>query len=350
MAPRKTNKQDETRLEEVISPVVVTEETTTETPKPKKAPKGVVSASKAPKEAKPAVQKTPKAPKPEAAPLPRGVIEKPAGIMVPDESTTLTFVVVCEQDGYKGVVKSLVIPCTVQVSPIDGAPYVWAHPTSARAGHVWNRRDHRSNELIGWEFATLESAQKVGEWSDRVMLARQDLVGVLALDFHRKMLVGELGDHETARKALDFVVTWARNSPSLEPSKSWEGDYQKSVCPPGMKWSEITVGTATDDGKITAVINAWSLYEVTAKKEDRESAIKAINEKITALLTPWGCSTVERLHNYGLSIDDEVTDYVTKGINPWVEALTAPVEVAPKVITTEPKPEPKPVKKPKKAA
>lgn len=344
MAPRKTKQQTtldlETRLDQVIAPVVVTEETTTETPKPKKAPKGVVSESKAPKESKP---KEAKPTKPEPAPIPRGIIEKPTGIEVPNESTTLSFVVVCEQDGFRGIVKSLVIPCTVQVSPIDGAPYVWAHPTSARAGFVWNRRDHRSNELIGWEFSDLASAQKVCEWSDRVMLARQDLVGVLALDFHRKMLTNELSDHEESRKALEFAISWARNSPSLEPSKSWDGEFQRHICPPGMRWGEVVSGTATDEGRITAVVNAWSLYEATAKKEEREAAIKAINEKITALLAPWGVSTVETLYNYGMAIDREVTDRVMKGINPWII-------VSQETTTQETKPETKPTKKPKKAA
>jgi len=267
MAPRKTPKDldngltDETMKALQAALIVAPEETTTEgAPKPKRA-KGVVSEAKAPKTEKtetPKAPKAPKEPKPEAAPLPRGIIEKPSGIAVPNESTTLSFVVVCEQDGHRGVVRSLIIPCTVQISPIDGAPYVWAHPKSAREGYVWNRRDHASNELIGWEFADITSAQKVGEWSDRVMLARQDLVSILALNWALTHAL-DSKPHGEVVKGLEFVFSWARNSPSLETSKAWDSEVQKHVCPPGLKWSDVTIGCATDEGKFSACVNSWAL-------------------------------------------------------------------------------------------
>lgn len=354
MAPRKTKQQAsldlETRLDQVIAPVIVAQETTTETPKPKKA-KGVVSETKAPKTETPKAPKAPKEPKPGAVPIPRGIIEKPLDISVPNESTTLTFVVVCEQDGHRGVVRSLVIPCTAQVSPIDGSHYVWAHPKSAREGYVWNRADHRSNELIGWEFASLESAQKVGEWSDRVMLARQDLVSVLALDWTRTHALDVSGKSVNDEKSLENVFQWARNSPSLEPSKSWDSEVHKHVCPPGMRWNEVTSGCVTDEGKITAVVNSWALWLTSNKKEEIEALRATITDKINVLLTPWGVSTVDALYHYGMSIDVEITDKVKQGVNPWVDAiLVAPVavELAPEVTTT---PEvKKPSKKPKRAA
>lgn len=315
-------------------------------PTSKKAPLGAVKTEgvQAPKATETKTPKAAKEPKPEKAvppPLPRGLIEKPKVTPVTTDQN-LTFVVVFEQETIRSICISRIIPCTVQVSPVDKIPYVWAHPGSGRDGYVWKREFGDKSDLIGYEFATIEDARTVAHWLERIMLARQDSVSLFALEVVSKLLGDEDGE------VVNEITAWgkiARQNPHVLGGRAqidaWYNDHVQLICPPNVEYKNIIKGCVTSEGKVQALCNAWSLYLATTSPSERAKVKTVVDVLISEKLAPWGCS-LDEFARFTLAIDREIEDHLKERRNPW--SLDVP-KVEPVQIQNS-----KEIKKPKKKA